>query len=140
MNLRLYWRSTITEVQAKMPILNSVLLNGSSTSTETKDANNAADASLTSNILSFSSTANKTGRSAAEIAKARRQPKSQWTESRLAAKYGAMTPEDRAFAILVDLGMVDISPDPEDPNYDSSLDDEYCMENIIPTGYNLHLE
>ena len=42
----------------------------------------------------------------------------------LAAKYAAMSLEERAFAILVDLGMVELTPDPDDPTYDSSMDDE----------------
>ena len=39
--------------------------------------------------------------------KARQQPKSPEEEAKLAAKYGAMSLEDRAFAILSDLGMIE---------------------------------
>jgi hypothetical protein len=60
------------------------------------------------------------------ILKARKQPKSPEEEAKLAAKYGSMSIEDRAFAILADLGMVEMSPNPNDPNYDHSQDDEYC--------------
>jgi hypothetical protein len=60
------------------------------------------------------------------IMEARKQPKSPEEEAKLAAKYGSMSIEDRAFAILTDLGMVEMSPNPDDPNYDHSQDDEYC--------------
>ena len=33
---------------------------------------------------------------------------------------------ERAFAILCDLGMVDVSPDPGNSDYDHAYDDEYC--------------
>jgi len=33
---------------------------------------------------------------------------------------------ERAFAILCDLGMVDVSPDPANSDYDHAYDDEYC--------------
>jgi len=43
-----------------------------------------------------------------------------------AEKYAAIKDEgDRAFQILLDLGLVQETPDPDDPNYDSSADDEY---------------
>ena len=56
--------------------------------------------------------------------KARQQPKSAEEEAALASKYGAMDLEERAFSILVDLGMIELNPDPEDPNRDSSKDDD----------------
>lgn len=34
-------------------------------------------------------------------------------------------PGERAYEILLDLGMISVSPDPSDPNYDNSNDDEY---------------
>jgi hypothetical protein len=34
-------------------------------------------------------------------------------------------PGEKAYQILVDLGIVEVTPDPEDPSYDSSKDDEY---------------
>mmetsp|Transcript_31391 Transcript_31391/g.91998 ORF Transcript_31391/g.91998 Transcript_31391/m.91998 type:complete len:667 (+) Transcript_31391:133-2133(+) len=40
--------------------------------------------------------------------------------------YGSMDLEDKAFNILVDLGMVDKSPDPDSPDYDNSKDDEFA--------------
>ena len=39
-------------------------------------------------------------------------------------------PGEKAFAILVDLGMVELHPDPDDPDYDHSDDDEYAPEGI----------
>lgn len=38
--------------------------------------------------------------------------------------YSSMDEEERAFNVLVDLGMVDLTPDPDSPEYDSSKDDE----------------
>lgn len=58
------------------------------------------------------------------VMKARQQPKSAEEEAALAAKYGAMDLEERAFSILADLGMIDLNPDPEDPNRDTSKDDD----------------
>lgn len=46
------------------------------------------------------------------------------TPEALAAKYGAMDLEERAFTILCDLGMIELHPDPDDPNRDRSKDDE----------------
>jgi hypothetical protein len=43
------------------------------------------------------------------IRKARQQPKSPEEEAKLAAKYGRLSLEDRAFTILYDLGMIEIS-------------------------------
>lgn len=41
-------------------------------------------------------------------------------------KYAAIVdPSERAYQILVDLGLVEISPDPDDPAYDNSKDNEY---------------
>lgn len=51
------------------------------------------------------------------VEKARQQPKSPEEERDLKEKYGSMDLEERAFNILVDLGMVDLHSDP-----DSSLD------------------
>jgi len=39
--------------------------------------------------------------------------------------------EERAYLILVDLGMVVPTPDPDDPDYDSSRDDELAPENVF---------
>merc|ERR1712157_180135 len=44
--------------------------------------------------------------------------------------YATMTPEDRAWSILYDLGAIDMTPDPDSTDYDSSKDDEYCEENV----------
>lgn len=56
--------------------------------------------------------------------KARQQPKSAEEEAALASKYGVMDLEERAFNILADLGIIELHPDPEDPNRDTSKDDE----------------
>lgn len=39
-----------------------------------------------------------------------------------------MDPSERAFRMLVDLGMVNITPDPDAPEYDHSDDDETAAE------------
>jgi len=39
-------------------------------------------------------------------------------------------PGEKAFAILVDLGMVEVHPDPDDQAYDHSDDDEYVPEGV----------
>jgi len=38
---------------------------------------------------------------------------------------------DRAFTILDDLGMVEITPDPKDPDYDNEFDNELAPVNIF---------
>jgi len=44
------------------------------------------------------------------------------------SKYLAIEdPSERAYQILIDLGMVQVTPDPDDPSYDSSKDDEYVL-------------
>ena len=49
------------------------------------------------------------------IVKARQQPKSTEEECILQQKYASIVDlEERAFNILVDLGMVDLNPDPDD--------------------------
>ena len=58
------------------------------------------------------------------VMQARKQPKSAEEEASLASKYGAMDLEERAFTILADLGMIELNPDPEDPNRDTSKDDD----------------
>lgn len=60
----------------------------------------------------------------AAIIEARSQPKSAEVEAELAARYGVMDLEDRAFNILLDLGIIEASPDPSSPQYDDSKDDE----------------
>jgi len=58
------------------------------------------------------------------IDEARRQPKSDEEDAVIAARYAGMTSEERAFNILLDLGLADMSPDPEDPEYYAGIDDE----------------
>lgn len=41
-----------------------------------------------------------------------------------AERLANLSPEEKAFETLVSLGLVDLTPDPEDPNYDHSNDDE----------------
>lgn len=62
-----------------------------------------------------------------EILKARQQPKSGKGEELDAARYELMSLEDRAFAILYDLGMIEIHENPNSIDYDHSNDDEYCI-------------
>lgn len=61
------------------------------------------------------------------IINARKQPKSEEEEKALAEYYGSMEIRERAFAILYDLGMIEISPDPDSPDYDHTLDDEFAL-------------
>ena len=62
----------------------------------------------------------------AAIAESRSQPKSPDVEAELAARYGSMELEERAFNILLDIGMIESNPDPDSADYDSSNDDEFC--------------
>ena len=58
-----------------------------------------------------------------------RQPKSAEEECKLAKKYAEIANlEDRAYALLLDLGMVDVNKNPKDSSYDHSKDDEYCEQ------------
>ena len=59
-----------------------------------------------------------------KILQARKQPKSVQEEAMLQAKYGSMEPGERAFAILLDLGMIIAHPDPDWPGYDSTFDND----------------
>ncbi|KAG7338614.1 hypothetical protein IV203_029788 [Nitzschia inconspicua] len=67
------------------------------------------------------------------IIDARRQPKGADEEAVMAEKYAKMSVEDRAFAILFDLGMIDQNKDPSDPSYDHSDDDEICEQLHFPS-------
>lgn len=58
------------------------------------------------------------------------QPSPKELEPPLAEKYNSIEDlEEKAFAILVDLKMVCETPDPEDPNYDHSVDNDLAVEN-----------
>jgi len=59
-----------------------------------------------------------------DIERARQQPKSPDEEQRLKEKYGSMDLEERAFNILVDLGMVDLHSDPDETSLDWEENDE----------------
>ena len=63
----------------------------------------------------------------AAILEARKQPKAPEVEKALAEKYGALEAGERAFAILIDLGIVELSPDPDSKDYDSSNDDQFVV-------------
>jgi len=64
-----------------------------------------------------------------DVANARKQPQDPEKEKLVAAKYAALSPEKRAFSILYDLGMIESTPDPDDPEYDPTYDEEFCPEN-----------
>mmetsp|Transcript_12965 Transcript_12965/g.18514 ORF Transcript_12965/g.18514 Transcript_12965/m.18514 type:complete len:528 (-) Transcript_12965:52-1635(-) len=52
------------------------------------------------------------------------------SETEILAEYAKIEDDgDRAFQILVDLGMININPDPDDPSYDDSNDKELAPEN-----------
>ena len=68
--------------------------------------------------------ARELGYPSAAVMKARSQPKSPEDEAALAARYGAMDLEERAFSILADLGMIELHLDPDDPDRDTSHDDD----------------
>ena len=44
--------------------------------------------------------------------------------------YSTMDVEERAFNILLDLGLISLTPDPDSPDYDSSMDEEFAPENV----------
>ena len=61
----------------------------------------------------------------AAIAEARRQPKAPEEERKLQEKYAAIENlSEKAFAIKLDLGIIELTPDPSDPNYDDTYDNE----------------
>jgi hypothetical protein len=66
-----------------------------------------------------------------KIQQARKQPKSEEEEAMLQAKYSSMEPGERAFAILLDLGMIEEHLDPDSPSYDSAFDNDLVPGMII---------
>jgi len=44
--------------------------------------------------------------------------------------YSTMDVGEQAFNILLDLGLISLTPDPDSPDYDSSMDDEFAPENV----------
>ncbi len=66
------------------------------------------------------------------IIEARRQPKPLDEETNVAGNYSKLSLEDRAFAILFDLGMIEENKDPQDPSYDHTDDDEFCEHMNFP--------
>lgn len=64
------------------------------------------------------------------VRRLRSQPKSAMVESLLQARYAAISDVGmRAYQILLDLEMIVPTPDPNDPKYDNSCDDELAPEN-----------
>jgi hypothetical protein len=61
---------------------------------------------------------------AAKLEEAAEEPASPEDEEVTSERYREMDPEERAYNILVDLGMVALTPDPDSPDYDDSQDDE----------------
>lgn len=59
------------------------------------------------------------------------QPLSIEDDKMLSEKYAKLPLNERAFQIILDLGMISVTPDPEDPNYDSTLDHELAPENVF---------
>ena len=59
------------------------------------------------------------------------KPRNAKEEQRMSEKYASMDLEERAFNILLDLGMISQSPDPSDPSYDPSSDHLFAPENIF---------
>lgn len=53
-------------------------------------------------------------------------PTTEEDKSQLQERYGAMEPGEKAYNILVDLGLVKVNPDPSSPDYDHSSDDEFA--------------
>ena len=64
---------------------------------------------------------------AAAVTKPEAAPAAQTAPSK---DYEGMDPEEQAFNILLDLGAVSLTPDPDSPDYDSSKDDELAPENV----------
>ena len=66
-------------------------------------------------------TTSATDKQPTDIVQARQQPKSNEEEQELQEKYGSMDLEERAFNILVDLGMVDLHSDPDGEGEDAFM-------------------
>jgi hypothetical protein len=66
-----------------------------------------------------------------DIDRARKQPKSLEEERELKEKYGKMGVEERAFSILVDLGMVDLNDDPGSLGLEDSDEDDIDPGNVF---------
>ena len=59
------------------------------------------------------------------------KPRNAKEDKRMSENYASMDLEERAFNILLDLGMISQSPDPSDPSYDPSSDHLFAPENIF---------
>lgn len=65
---------------------------------------------------------------------AKRQPNDPDEEVKLAEMYVRMSIEERAYSILINLGMIEENIDPENPSYDHTNDnDEYCDQTYLST-------
>jgi len=102
---------------------------------ERENAANAAEVEETSTVMpkveNEATKEDKIQVRRAAIANARKQPKNKDEEKTLADYYGAMDLEKRAFTILYDLGMIEMSPDPDSPDYNHDLDDEFAWWKMI---------
>ena len=112
-----------TKVQEEVKVLGEAKVNSNEDTKVSEEV--TAESKTNEEVKTAEESNNSKELRGALITQARRQPKSQEEEKLLADRYGAMDPEERAFNILVDLGMVDLSPDPDSPDYDNSADDEY---------------
>lgn len=65
------------------------------------------------------------------VVRARMQPKLPEEEKALASRYGSMDAQERAYNILLDLGLIQLHVDPESDAYDHSNDDELAPENVF---------
>ena len=59
------------------------------------------------------------------------QPLSIEDDKMLSEKYAKLPLNERAFQIISDLGLISVTPDPEDPDYDATLDHELAPENVF---------
>ena len=56
-------------------------------------------------------------------------------DAELSAFYGAMTDDERVFAIWADLNMVSIHVDPDNPYYDNSRVNDFCYDYFVDPLY-----
>lgn len=61
-----------------------------------------------------------------ELQKKRQQPTDPKEKEALSQRYAEMNSEERAYNILLDLGLIELHPDPESDSYDSSNDNDFA--------------
>lgn len=66
-----------------------------------------------------------------ELQKKRQQPTLPAEQEALSKRYGEMNSEERAYNILLDLGLIELHPDPESDDYDHSNDDEFAENDMF---------